>query len=144
MSELVEVAIEYALLARAAAFAELNSLTIALPDVAFTPPVPSKTARYLRATHLPAPTATLPLSNSNPNQHYGFLQIDVISGQGAGEIAAKRVGAAIIAYFDRGTVMTKDGFTVRIITKPSLGPFITKQDDPWTLLPVRIPYVCFA
>lgn len=141
MTEAVEVAIELALLARAQAFAAANSLSIALPNAAFQPPTVSKTAKYLRATFLPADTNTLAIGTGS-DQHYGIFQIDVFFGTGGGEIAPSRIASSIISYFERNTVMTHDGFDVRVLKTPYRGPQMTK--DAWTNIPVRIPYQIFA
>lgn len=141
MPEPVEVAIESALLARATAFATAQALAISLPNIAFTPPTASGTAKWLRATFLPAPTTTLPVG-SGSDRYYGIMQIDVFYGQGAGELAPGRIASAVIAYFGKGTEVTKDGFTTRVYRRPSRGPMI--KDDPWIMIPVTIPFECFA
>jgi hypothetical protein len=144
MAETVEVAIEYALLQRLEAFATANGLSnaIAMPNVAFTPPTPGQNVKWLRATFLPADTVGLGVSDSSSNQHYGFLQVDVFHGLGAGELAPLRIAAALIAYFKRGTTVTKDGFTAQIWKTPFRAPML--KDDSWVNVPVRIPYICLA
>lgn len=142
MTEAVEVAIELALTGRAQSFAASQSLAIALPNIAFTPPTAGLTAKYLRATILPADTATLGVSYSDTNQHYGLFQMDVFYGTGGGEIAPRRIAAAIISYFKRGTKMVSNGFSVSVDQIPRIGPQVV--DGSWTFLPVRIPYQTFA
>ena len=141
MTEAVEVAIELALLARAQAFAVANSLTIALPDVSFSPPSVSKTAKYLRASFLPAETNTLAISVGS-DRHYGLLQIDVMHGIGGGEIAPGRIAADIISYFKKETSMSSNGFTVKVFRTPYRGTQL--KDGSWTFIPVRVPYETFA
>jgi len=141
MTEAVEVAIELALLARAQAFAAANDLAISLPNIEFTPPVVSKTAKYLRATFMPADTARLVIG-SGSDQHYGFLQLDVFYGVGGGEIAPGRIAANIISYFKRDTLITSNDVRIRVSRTPLRGPQSSK--DAWTMLPVRIPYNCYA
>lgn len=144
MTDAVEVAIESALLARAQAFAAAQSpvLTIALPNVTFTPPAVSPTAKYLRATFLPADSFELGITYSATNQHYGLFQLDVFYGTGGGEIAPARIAALIIAYFTRGTVMSSSGFKATVFKTPYRGAQVT--DGAWTFIPVRIPYQTFA
>ncbi len=144
MADAAEVAIQSALLARAIDFADGQSplIPISLPNIDFTPPVVSKSTTWLRASFIPADTAALGINAAASNQHYGLLQIDVFYGLGGGDIEAARIAADVIAYFKRFTTMTRDGFLVRIIRPPYCGPVI--QDEPWVMLPVRIPYVCFA
>lgn len=144
MADPVEVAIEAALLERATAFAAAQSpsLTISLPNIAFTPPVPSKSAQWLRASFLPVPTAGLGVSALSTNQHYGMMQIDAVGMQNAGEMAVGRLASAIIAYFAFGTQIARDGFRVQVWKPPYRASLL--RDDPWALIPVSIPYVCFA
>lgn len=148
MAEAVETAIQMALVLRAQQFAAAQSpaLTIALPNVAFTPPVYTKTAKWLRATFLPADTFSPGVTYSSKNHHRGLLQVDVFHAQEAGEAAPARIAAAVIAYFKRGTAVTKDGFTAEVIAAPSRGPLIKDDVDngPWVMIPVRIPYLCLA
>lgn len=142
MPDAPEVAIEGALLAEAQAFANAQSLTIAMPNRAFTPPTSAPTAKWLRATFLPADTETLGLGADDDNKHYGYLQIDVFHGQGAGALAPARIAAAAVTYFARGSKFTRDGITVEIIKQPYR--MAALKDDPWLMIPVRIAYCCFT
>jgi uncharacterized protein DUF4128 len=141
VSDRAEVAVEIALLSQATAFAAAQSLTIALPNIKFTQPDPSPTAAWLRATFLPADSFTLSIA-PGVNQHYGLFQIDVFYGQEKGEIAAMRIAAEAAAYFKFGTVLTRDGVNVQIIDTPKIRQSL--RDDPWIMIPVRIPYKAFA
>jgi hypothetical protein len=142
MPEPVEVAIESALLTRAQAFALAQSLTISLPNVAFTPPVASPTAKWLRASFLPAPSVATGIPYDAHIQHYGIFQVDVFYGLGGGDLAPARIASSVISYFQRGTSVTKDGFTAQVTKSPYRGPTI--KDDTWMMIPVSIPYLCFA
>jgi hypothetical protein len=144
MAEPVEVAIEKALLDRAIAFAAAQSpaLTISLPNVEFTPPTVSKTAKWLRANFLPAPAAGLGISVNSHNQHYGILQIDAVCGAGAGEYVPSRIAALVIAQFKFETAVTQDGFTAKVWKPPYRGSLM--KDDVWFFIPVSIPYVAYA
>lgn len=144
MAEPVEVAIEKALLDRAIAFAAAQSpaLTISLPNIVFIAPTEGPTAKYLRASFLPAPTAGLGVNVHSTNQHYGLLQIDAVYGAGGGEYAPARIASAVISYFKFETEVTQDGFKARVWRPPYRGPLI--KDDAWFFIPVSIPYVCFA
>lgn len=142
MSDAAEVAIESALLSHAATFANNNSLTISLPNIAFSPPTVSASAKYLRATFLPGPTATLGIGYGSVNQHGGIFQMDVFYAQAAGELAPARIATDIISYFKRGTSLISGSFTVYITKAPYRGPML--KDDPWVMLPVSIPFIAFA
>lgn len=140
--EPVEVAINAALIARAQAFATAQGIAISLPNIAFTPPTAGPNAKWLRATFLPAPSFETGIAWNAHNQHYGLFQLDCFYGQGSGEYAPGRIVSQIIDYFKRGTELNKDGFKVRIHKCPYRGSLI--KDDPWVMIPVSIPYQCFA
>lgn len=144
MTEPVEVAIEKALLDRAITFAAAQGMSgaISLPNIAFTPPTPGPTAKYLRANFLPAPSAGLGINVNSTNQHYGILQIDAVFGAGAGEYAPSRLAALVIAQFKFETQVSNSGFTAKVWKPPYRGPLI--KDDVWFFVPVSIPYVAFA
>lgn len=144
MAEPVEVAIESALLTKAQAFAAAQSpaIAISLPNVAFTPPTASVSAKWLQATFLPVPSVDMGISWNAHVQHYGLMQLSVFYGQQAGEYAPGRVASAIIDYFARGTDLVKDGVRVRINKTPYRGQMLV--DGAWIMIPVSIPYQCFA
>lgn len=141
MSDAAEVAIEAALLAQAQAFADAQSLTIAMPNIAYTPPTPTRTAKWLRASFFPVPTETLSVAPGT-NQHGGLFQIDCYAGAEGGEMLVARLAAAAIAYFKRGTSLSRDGFTIRILKAPYRTPL--RRDDAWVAISVRIEFLCFA
>lgn len=144
MVEPVEVAIESALVTKAQAFAAAQSpaIAISLPNVAFTPPAAGPNVKWLKASFLPAPSFETGIAWNAHNQHYGIFQLDVFYGQGAGEYAPGRIASAIIQYFARGTELGKDGYRVRIVKQPYRAS--TLKDDPWMMIPISIPYLCFA
>lgn len=149
MPDLPEVAILGALLAEAQAFANSQSLTIAMPNRPFTAPADKATVsgstvygKWLRATVLQADTDTLGVGSSDTNKHYGYLQIDTFYAQGAGELAPGRIASEAISYFARGSRFTRDDITVEIIRQPYR--MAALKDDPWLMVPVRVPYCCFT
>lgn len=142
MPDPVEVAIEAALLGHLQDFADAQSpvISIAQPNVAFTPPAPvTKTSRYLRATYLPIESTRI---ISGPNTHQGLFQVDVFWGLGAGELAPGRVASGLIEHF-KDQELPRDGITVQIRRRlPHRAPMVF--DGAWTFIPVRIPYECYA
>lgn len=142
MTDLVEVAITTALNTKLKAFATANSLRVAYPNVPFTAPKTSATALWLRANYLPADTVSLGVVYNSHQQHYGFLQVDVMYSAGGGERPALRMAAALTAYFERGTRLTSDSFIIEVVRRPFRNS--TLKDDPWIQIPVRIPYTCFS
>ena len=145
MPEAAEVAIETALLTEVSQFVAAQSpgtLSVSYPNVEFTPPAVAPNVKWLRASFLPADTASPFMRNPGPNRHFGFLQVDVFWGVGGGDIAPARLAADVIAWFKRGTSIRRDGFLIRVIRTPFRGPTI--KDDPWSMVPVRVPYICYA
>lgn len=147
MPDPVEVAIEAALLAEVKAFAAAQSpaLAVSYPDISFTPPEaksatsPIVYGKYLRVAFRPNPTTRI---ISGPNTHSGLLLVDVFHGSGAGELAPGRIASALISRF-RDRDLARDGIVVQIRRQV---PYRVDMlyDGPWTFIPVRIPYDCFA
>jgi hypothetical protein len=153
MAEPVESAIEIALLDKAIAFAAAQGLEISIPNGVgtagpFAPVAESPSAQWLRATVLPAPSATMGIPYDSNNRHFGYLQIDVLQGLGGGTAPMKRIVAAIAAYFPMGLALSKDGFTITIQSHTrnqvvTQGPLML-DGTAWVKIPVSIPYSCFA
>ena len=155
MPELINAAIEKALLDKAIAFAAAQDpvLTISVENGLgadgrhFTKPAPSKTAMYLRASVLPAPTLKMGIAHNSNEQHYGLLQVDVIRGLGGGTVPMKRTVAALRAFFPMGLALTESGFTIQVLPfaqkrAVAEGPLMS-DGDGWVKIPVSIPWVCF-
>jgi hypothetical protein len=148
MADAVEVAIESALLNRLEELTFSPTIPLVLPNVGtapartFTPPSAVPGANWLRATFLPADSVALGIDYESSNQHYGLLQVDAFGYIGDGELAPGRIAASVLAWFKRGTKMTKDGFMVEIVRLPYRRALI--KDDPWVMIPVSIPYLAFA
>jgi hypothetical protein len=150
----VEAAIEKAMLQKATDFAATQSLSISMPNGVgadgkpFQAPQPDKTARWLRASVIPAPTITTGIPDKSFNQHYGFMQIDVLQGLGGGTTQMKLIAGAIAAYFPMGMPLSQDGFTITIRSiaqKRVVSQAPLMNDGPsWVKIPVTIPYLCFA
>lgn len=142
MPDAVEVAIQSALLNRLGAMVLTPAVPVALPNVPFTPPVPGQNAAWLRGTILPADSIALSVDYGSENQHFGIFQVDIFYGIGSGALAPGRIADAVLAWFRRGTRLTKDGFTVEVTRVPWVGQLI--DDDPWVMIPVSVPYLAFA
>ncbi|MDB5620514.1 phage tail terminator-like protein [Tardiphaga sp.] len=147
MSEPVEVAIQKALTDRATAFAIAQGMAAAIsyPNVVFTPPA-AKTGtvygKWLQVSFLPAPSFETGISFNSHNKHNGIFQVSVFHGIGAGEPAIARIAAAAIQFFPRGLQLPTESEPVRIDKQAYRGPML--KDDPWMMIPVSIPYQCFA
>lgn len=142
MADAVEVAIESALLNRLVALTLSPVVPVSLPNLGFVPPVPGPNVCWLRGTYLPASSTELSIGFQSSNQHYGIFQVDVFYGQGSGDLAPGRIASSVLQWFKRGTILTKDGFSVKIAKLPSRGA--AAEASPWIMIPISIPYLCFA
>ncbi|MCF3934347.1 DUF4128 domain-containing protein [Acuticoccus sp. M5D2P5] len=116
------------------------TLPIAWPNVDFTPPPRTGVGKgaYLRASHIPTTTDQITLGDSGYNRHRGIFQIDVVWPANGGLVAPMKVVDAIIAHFQRGTVLTEGGHIVRIYAPPHPGPVISSP--PQIQIPVSVRY----
>jgi hypothetical protein len=140
-----EASILAALNAQLASLVFSPSIPVSYPNIDFTPPAASKTAKYLRVSHLPADTFAASIGKLDSNKYAGLYQVDVFIGNGAGEPAAIAIAEQIIAKFKRGTRLTKNNFTIEIQDPPSRLPYLQDAETKaWWMLPVRVAYVCYA
>lgn len=140
-----EASILAALNAQLASLVFSPSIPVSYPNIDFTPPASSKTAKYLRVTHLPADTFYQGIAYDSSNKYAGLYQVDIFVGNNAGEPAATAIAEAIINQFKRGTRLTKNNFTIEIQDPPSRLPYVRDAEtQAWWMLPVRIAYVCYA
>lgn len=143
MADAAEVAVESALINRLKAFALSPAIPLALPNVEFTnKPIAEPGNFWLRGTFLPANSLALGVAFGSTNQHYGIFQVDVFYSQGSGELAPGRIATQLLAWFKRGTMMSKDGFDVLVNLQPYRSRMV--KDDPWVMIPVSVPYLAFA
>jgi hypothetical protein len=146
MADAVEVAAESALLNRYTAIAAvlgIDETRMAYPNKTFTKPDKDVAPFfYLRATNLPADSVALSVDVGGDNQHYGIFQVDVFYKMNAGGLAPKRIASSVSNHFQRGLVLAKDGFRVELQRLPYHGTMI--DSDPWVMIPVSIPYFCYA
>lgn len=142
MADAVEVAIESALLNRLGLLTLSPVVAVALPNVKFPEPAAVPGARWMRAAFLPADSFAIGIANNAHNQHHGLLQVAVFGYLGDGDLAPRRVAAAVVSWFKRGTACTKDGFVATVYDTPRVRGGV--KDDPWWMIPVSIPYRCFA
>lgn len=145
MAEPVEVAIQAALIAHLEALSfSPSNIDISYPNLAFTPPSPATpSASWLRVTFLQAPTLGLSVGHDGgANEHLGIMQVDVFWAMGSSEGPPGRTAAQIIEHFTRGTVVFSGSTRVAIDKAPFRGTL--RQDDPWVMIPVSIPYHAYS
>lgn len=120
------------------------AISVAYPNVSFTPPAPSATAKYLRATHLPADTFSQSVGYEGSLRYGGLYQVDLFTGANFGEPNAVAIAEQIISWFKRGTRLTKNNFVIETDAPYRMNYEKDAESDSWWMLPVRIPYFCFA
>lgn len=140
MTDAPEVAIPLLLFNHLEAIALSPPLPISFPDIPFDPPA----SDWLAVDYLPNRNISPFVAHDASVLMRGILQVSVVTPRGAGEIASKRIAAAIVAHFAAGTALRPDdeSFTLRIGGRPSVGAAI--PEDKWTRTPVTILWSTFA
>ncbi len=135
MATYVETKIERALMYHMSTLVLSPVMSVAYPNADFTPPA----AGYLRATHVPNTANQVTMGSNGKNRFLGLLQIDIMWPQNSGGYSApmERAGA-VAAHFKRGTNITLDGVTVRIVRPPETRPML--KSPPYVQVPVMIRY----
>lgn len=133
----LEVKIFRALTDRLDAFAAARVLTVAKPGLAFSP----GGATYLRAFQLPGSTDAMDVAGVVEDQR-GTFQVNIVSPEGAGLVAAFELAAALKAWFAPGTALSHQGMAFSIQTPPHIGPAL--EEPGWTVVPVSIRWRVFV
>lgn len=138
MAAYVETKVMEALSAHLGTLALSPAMPIAWSGVDFEPPDDG----YLRASHLPNTTQQISLGETGLNRHQGLIQVDVMWPESLGLTEAMERAGAIVAHFKRGTDLTREGVTVRIVRPPSVAPAL--RAPPFLQVPVTIAYLADA
>lgn len=134
MATYTETKIKRALISHLMGLTLDPAMEIAFPNASFTQPA----AGYLRATFVPNTVNQVTLGDLGKNRFLGLFQVDVFWPENKGYVAPTERAGAIAAHFKRGTVVTLDGTTVRIIRPPSIAQAL--QSAPYIMIPVTIQY----
>jgi hypothetical protein len=145
MADLIDVAIEFALLSAVDDFAAEQSIDrVSKPNIQFAPPPTSGPAdKWLRATLLPLPTIRRAIADQSPAFYSGLLQIDCFMGQGAGLNLSRLAGAAV-AWFPPGKRMQLPELALELLIVEQSYRAPVFEDQPWFFIPVRVPYQIYA
>lgn len=135
----IETKIFRALTDRLDDYADATTIAIARTGLNYNP---TSGTEFLRVTHLPAATRGVGLAHTGKNEFRGLFQIDVFWPEGKGIVAAKEEAAALMTYFVRGTSMTHESVTVKVLRPPYELPAM--QEAGWIIVPVTIPYLAFV
>lgn len=113
-------------------------LPIAWPNLSFTKP----TGGYLRVTHVPNMNRRLFIGSTGPHQRLGLLQIDVFGKKNENIAVTGEVAGKVAAHFPADLKMRFGDMTVRVTAAPTVAQ--PMDDDTHVLVPVTVPYECFA
>ncbi|MFP1634088.1 phage tail terminator-like protein [Zhengella sp. ZM62] len=115
--------------------AVIPSMPIAWPNVSFSP---DPAAGYLGVSYFPAAALQQELGDNGRNRFIGVFQVSVFYPKDRGEVAAREIAADVANHFKRGTVISHDGLSIRILRPPLAGSGFV--DGPFFQVPVSINY----
>lgn len=125
--------IEGALLTRLSVMPGVPS--IAVENIDFKPDAGTL---YFRTTLLPAPTVQASLGSSGMDVSEGILQVDIFIPDGQGKSPQ---ADAVADWFKRGTVLTQNSLSVRIVSA-SIAPGF--KDETFYIIPVEIRWQAYT
>lgn len=139
-----------ALFARVAAFAEANGFDdrVAYPDVAFTPPDRKRNddvteeQAYLSVNVLPNTSELDGFSFESELNEAGLLAVNVVWPAGQGVLPAVRLAEEVAGAFAPGTVVTRNGVSVRVYEQPRIAPAL--PGDGVSTIPVTVRWVAWV
>jgi len=141
MATTVEGAIQEALLARLASLVLNPVHTVAWPNNNFTKPTNN---RFLEAKFVPNGAARVFIGSSDPHRRIGFLQVNVRDGLNQGPRVVDTAGL-VAAHFPADLQLPHAfGLTVRITAAPDVSDMIVETTPPGVLVPVLVPFECWA
>lgn len=140
MAVTVEGAIQEALLARLATLVLNPVHPIAWPNNNFTKPTDN---RFLEARFVPNATNRI-LISSGPHQRLGFLQINVRDGLNKGPRITEIAGLVAEHFPADLRLHHATGVSVRISAASEVGSMLVESNPPGVVVPILIPWECFA
>lgn len=141
MATTIEGAIQEALFARLASLVLSPAHLVSWPNLNFTKPASN---RYLETRFVPNTTNRVTIDSDGPHQRIGFLQINVRDAQGQGVRVVETAGL-VAAHFPADLRLHHAiGLSVRISAAAQVGAMIVESAPPGALVPVLIPFECFA
>ncbi len=132
MATYFETKIYNALIGKLVALTLSPSLSVAYPNVPFTPPEDG----YLRVSHFPNLVQQITVGDTGINRYTGILQIDLFSPENEGIVGASEVAGEIAQHFKRGTFIDSDGAVVRVISPPIIATGLSSP--PYLQTPISI------
>lgn len=141
MATSAEEAIMESLFGRLATLVLSPAHPVSWPNLNFTRPTNN---RFLEARYVPNTTTRFFIGSQEPHQRLGFLQVNVRDALNQG---SRVVGIAglVAAHFPADLKLPHTfGLTVRIISAADTGDPIIETTPPGVLVPVLIPFECWA
>lgn len=130
---MTQARVRKALETKLSTFAAAQSLSVAWPNVEFTPPA----GVYLRAFILPAATISPDIQRIG-RKYEGLFQVDIVGVVGDGYSATGAIFEAMASAFDPAVSLTADGLRVFLL-EPFSSAAPLQSGDRYTV-PCSIPY----
>lgn len=141
MATTVEGAIKEALLARLATLVLAPVHPVSWPNLNFTPPAGN---RYLEARYVPNAVNRMLIDTDGPHQRLGFLQVNVRDGLNQGT-RIDDIAGAVAKHFPADLRLHHAlGLSVRVTADPEPAPMLVESSPPGVVVPVMIPFECWA
>lgn len=134
----IETSIWQALKARVQTLVLSPALPVAWPNESFTKPLTG----YLRVTHVPNLNRRLHIRSEDPHQRLGLLQVDVFMPKNQNVAVALEVAGKVAAQFPTDDWLTYGNAAVRVTSAPTVAQ--PMDDDTHVMIPITVPYECFA
>lgn len=137
----IEGAIQEALFTRMASLVLSPVHLVSWPNLNFSKPANN---RYLEVKFVPNTTNRVTIDSDGPHQRIGFLQVNVRDGLNTGSRVTETAGL-VAAHFSADMKLRHAlGLTVRITAAANVGDPMVEETPPGVMVPVLIPFECFA
>lgn len=141
MATTVEGAIKEALFARLATLVLGPVHPVSWPNLNFTAPAGN---RYLEARYVPNAVNRVFIDTDGPHRRLGYLQVNIRDGLNQGT-RIDDIAGAVANHFPADLKLNHAlGLTVRITADASPAPALIETTPPGVLVPVLIPFECWA
>lgn len=137
----IEGAIQEALFTRMASLVLSPVHPVSWPNLSFSKPANN---RYLEVRFVPNTTNRLTIDSDGPHQRIGFLQVNVRDGLNTGSRAIETAGLVSEHFPADLRLHHAIGPSVWITGEADVGDMMIEETPPGVLVPVLIPWACWA
>lgn len=137
----IEGAIQEALFTRMASLVLSPAHPVSWPNLNFTKPANN---RYLEARFIPNTVTRQFIGSTDPHQRQGFLQINVRDGLNQNPRIVETAGLVAAHFHTDLRLHHATGISVRISSAPQVGSMLVEDTPPGALVPVLVPFDCWA